>query len=119
MLLRRIAHLGVDHAVGGQVQRALPGHPVQPGLGLHHRDGVREGLQVAFERPRVGGRGEPPAESLRIRLGKRVADVGGELDDGLRAQATVQVVVQQCLGCLDDVDGRDGGHHKMLEGRAA
>ncbi len=57
--------LGVDDPVGGQVERALPGHPGQLLGGLHDRDGVRERLEVALERARVGGVAEPGAQLHR------------------------------------------------------
>jgi hypothetical protein len=49
VLLGSEAHLGVDHPVGGQVQRALAGDPVQVRRGLHDRHRVDERLQVALE----------------------------------------------------------------------
>ena len=116
VLLRRVPHLGVDDAVRGQVQRALPGDPVQRLLGLHHRDRVREGLQVAFQRPGVGRRDEPLPQPRRVGLGQLVPDRVGQLDDGRRPQPTVEVVVQQSLGGLDDVVVGDGDHQKTLEG---
>ena len=61
VLLRGEPHLGVDHAVGGQVEGALPGHPVQRVRCLHDRDGVGERLQVALQRAGVGRRDEPAA----------------------------------------------------------
>ncbi len=68
MLFGREPHLRVDHAVVGQVLRALARDPAQTDRGLHHRDGVREGLEVELERTAVGGVPEPRGESVR-RLG--------------------------------------------------
>ena len=65
--LRREAHLGVHDAVGGQVEGALAGHPVDRLGPLHHADGVRERLQVLHQRPGVGRLPEPAAEARRRR----------------------------------------------------
>jgi hypothetical protein len=97
--LRRHAHLGVHDAVRGQVQGALAGHPVH-GVGpLHHADGVRERLQVAHQRAGVGRPPEPQAQRRGV-VGRQVAvaELVGQLEHGLRAQAAVQVVVQENLG---------------------
>jgi hypothetical protein len=50
VLLRGVADLGVHDAVGREVLDTLAGDPGQVVGGLHHRDGVVEGLQVALER---------------------------------------------------------------------
>src|SRR5690606_29607717 len=60
--LRRIAHLGVDDAVVGQVLDTFGGDPRQRLLGLHDATGVREGLQIAFQGAGVGRRFEPSAQ---------------------------------------------------------
>lgn len=99
-----VADLGVDDAVGGQVLGALGGDPYEGLAGLHHADGVRERLQVAFERAGVGGFAEPGAEPVRVGLGQgAVARLAGEVDDGPRADATVEMVVQQHLGGAADL----------------
>ena len=68
MLLGGEPHLGVDDAVGGQVHRALAGHPAQRRRAVcMTRDGVRERLQVALQRAGVGRLGEPPARARRGR----------------------------------------------------
>ncbi len=52
--------------------RRTRGRPAcRRGRGLHHRDGVVEGLEVAHQRPGVGGLGEPAAQ--RLRVGRRAA----------------------------------------------
>ena len=66
VLLGGVAHLGVDDAVGGQVLDALAGDPGELLGGLHHRDGVVEGLQVALQRAGVRGLGEPLPERLGV-----------------------------------------------------
>ena len=98
VLLGGVADLGVDDAVGGQVLDALAGDPGDGRAGLHHGDGVVEGLEVAHQRAGVGRLDEPAAQRLRVGGRELVADLGGELDDRLRPQPTVEVVVQQDLG---------------------
>jgi len=114
VLLRRVAHLGVHDAVRGEVQRALTRDPVQPLLGLHDRDGVHEGLQIALQRAGVGRRDEPVPQPGRVGLGQRVPGRVCQLDDRRRPQTTVQVVVQQCFGGPDDVLVGDGDHERTL-----
>ena len=56
-------------------------------------------VEVMLERPRVGGVAEPGAERLGLLGGKPlVADGIGELEDRLRPQSAVEMVVQQRLG---------------------
>ena len=76
VLLGGVADLGVDDAVGGQVLDALAGHPGHRRTGLHHADGVVEGLQVALQRAGVGGLGEPRRRATRrsARHRRRAAD---------------------------------------------
>ena len=116
--LRREAHLGVDDAVGGEVERALAGHPVDRLGPLHHADGVREGLQVAHQRAGVGGLPEPAAEALGV--GGRqvaVAVLVGELEHRLRPQPAVEVVVQEHLGRAGErLGGQRGRHRRSLPG---
>ena len=57
--LGRVAHLGVDDAVVGQVLGALGGHP-RDGLGrLHDRHRVAEAFEVELQGLAVGARAEP------------------------------------------------------------
>ena len=67
VLLGRVPRLGVDDAVGGQVERPLARDPVQAVRGLHHRDGVVERLQVPHQRAGVGRLDEPAPELVRRR----------------------------------------------------
>ena len=103
VLLGGVAALGVDHAVGGEVEDALAGDPAQALGRLHDREGVVEGLEVAHERPGVGALAEPLAQAVGV-AGRQpgIPDLVGDLDDGLRAQAAVEVVVQQRLGRAAD-----------------
>ena len=105
------AHLGVHDAVGGEVERALPRHPVDGVGGLHDADGVRERLQVAHQRAGVGGLPEPGAELGGVGGGQvAVAVRVGQLDHRLRPQPAVEVVVQQDLRCPPDRLAISGGH---------
>lgn len=79
VLLGGITALGVDDAVGSQVLRALAGDAEQALAGLHHGQGVVEGLEVARQRPGVRALAEPRAQGLGLGLGQGlVADVGRE-----------------------------------------
>ena len=64
--LRGEPHLGIDHPVRGQILHALGRDPDQCVTGLHHAHRVRERLQVALQRARVGGLGEPAGELDRV-----------------------------------------------------
>lgn len=109
MLLRRVAHLGVDDAVLGEVLGALGGDPDQRVTGLHDADGVREGLQIALQGAGVGGLVEPEGELVGVGVGQvGVARLAGQVDDGAGAQSAVEVVVQQNLGRPADLV-RGGG----------
>ena len=114
VLLGRVAHLGVHDAVGGQVLHALAGDPGQRRGGLHHRDRVVERLEVALQRAGVGGLGEPAAERLGVGRGQLVADLGGEVDDRLRPEPAVEVVVEQHLGRAQDLVASGSRHPPIL-----
>ena len=109
VLLGSPADLGVDHAVLHQVLHELAGHTAQALGGLHDRDGVLEGLQVALEGAGVGGLGEPGGQVIGVVRGQLVADLLGQLQHGGRAQSAVQVVVQADLGQGGQVDLQGGG----------
>jgi hypothetical protein len=103
--LGRVTDLGVHDTVGGQVEHGLRGDPLQRLLPLQHRDGVRERLEVAHQGTRRG-RGDEPGRQLRgVGAGQLVAHLVGQLDERAGAQAAVEVVVQQDLGCGEQVDG--------------
>ena len=104
MQLGREPHLGVDDAVGGQVLRAFGGHPDQRIRRLHDGDGVPEGVQVQLELAVMGRTGQPGGQPAGV--GGReagVAVLGRELDDRLRSQAAVEVIMQQHLRRAADV----------------
>ena len=92
-------HLGVHHAIGGEVLGAFgrdPGDRVGP---LHDPERVGERLEVELEALAIGAAPEPRAEFVDV--GRRqggVAVLGGEIDDGRRAEAAVEMVVEERLG---------------------
>ena len=94
MLLGREPHLGVHNPIRGQVECALLRHPVQRAGGLHDPDRVRDRRQISLERSRIGRGREPPAEFIRVVGWQRTSDLGRKLHDLLRAQATIEVVVE-------------------------
>ena len=51
VLLGCIPALGIDHPVSGKVLGTLARHPEEAVAGLHHRESVVEGLEVARQRP--------------------------------------------------------------------
>jgi hypothetical protein len=109
VLLRSVPHLRVHDAVGGEVLDALAGHPPDRVGRLHHGDGVVERGEVRHQVARAGRVEEPPAEAVGIGRRQRVPDVGGQVDDGRRAEAAVEVVVQEHLRGLADHTGREHG----------
>ena len=96
--LGREPHLGVHHPVGGQVLGAFGGHPAQRVGSLHDRDRMPERIQVDLEVTAVRALGQLLRQLFRVVAGQVVvAGLAGQLEDGLRAQAAVQVIVQQDL----------------------
>src|SRR5690606_28089351 len=94
------------------------GDPDEGLAGLHDADGVLEGLQVALQGTGVGRLLEPPAQLAGI--GRRqpvVTAVAGQVHDGLGAQTTVEMVVQQHLGRAPDLVNR-GAHPPMIRAAA-
>lgn len=87
VLFGGVADLGVHDPVARQVLGALVRDPGQRLGGLHHADGVVEGLQVALQRAGVGRLGEPGAQVVRVGGGQPVvARLTGEFGDGRRAE---------------------------------
>jgi len=96
--LGREPDLGVDHPVGGQVLGALRGHPPQRIRGLHDRDRVPERIEVNLQVTAVRAFSQPFRQLFRVVTGQvGVTCFAGQLKDGLRAQASVQVIMQQNL----------------------
>ncbi len=101
--LGREPDLRVHDPVGRQVLGALRRHPGERVALLHDADGVLEGLEVELERLPVRAAPEPRRELGDV-LGRqvRVPELAREVDDGRRAQAAVEMVVEQRLGRLAD-----------------
>ena len=100
---RGVPDLGVHDPVGGKVGGAFGGDPVA-GIGLlHDAHRVGEGLEVEAEVAPVGTTHEPGSQLVDIGGGKAVVAVEvGQLDDGGRTEAAVEVVVQDDLRCSPD-----------------
>ena len=94
MLFRGPACLAVDHSVCDQVLDELSGDPAQIGRGLHDRDRVIEGLQVTLQRSGVRRLCEPLTKIIGIVGGQGMSDVGGQLDDRLWPEATIQMIME-------------------------
>ena len=101
--LGRVAHLGVDDAVGGEVLGALGRDADDRVALLHDPDRVGEGLEVELEGLPVGAAPEPGRQLDRI--GRRqapVAVLGRQVDDRRGPEPAVEVVVEEGLRCLAD-----------------
>ena len=92
------AHFTVDHAVVGQVFDEFLGDAEEAFLGLHHGNGVVEGLEVADQRAGVGRFAEPLPQRDGIGGGQGVSRGLGKFNDGGRTESAVQVVVKGNLG---------------------
>ena len=64
--LRRVADLGVDDAVGGEVLGTFGGDSLDRVGRLHHADGVAEALEVQLEGLAVGAGAEPALERVDV-----------------------------------------------------
>lgn len=96
--------LGVDDAVVGEVGGALLGDSGQRLGGLHHADGVLEGLQVSDQAAPGRSFDEPRRQLVGVRGGQLVVALfAGEIDHGLGADTAVEMIVQQDLGCGSNV----------------
>lgn len=104
MVFRSQTQLSVDDIVGSQIFDGLTSHTRQRLSGLHDSTGVREGSQVARQRSGVAGVNKPLLQLIRI--GGRqligVTAVRGQVDNGLRAQTTIEVIMKQYLGQAGD-----------------
>ena len=99
VLLGGVADLGVDHAVRGQVLARTRGRPgaARRRSASPRRCGRTSPGSAPASRSRPPRRTSGPA-SPASSAGQLVADLGGEVDDRLRAQPAVEVVVEQHLG---------------------
>ncbi len=115
MQLGREPHLGVHDAVVRQVLRAFAGDADQRLGRLHHADRVRERLEVQDQVLAAGAPRHPRAELRGVGGRKiRVPGLVGELDDRVRSEAAVEMVVEQDLRrSADLVDGGRVGHARQ------
>ena len=111
--LGRVPHLRVHDAVRGEVLGALGGDPHDGVVVLHDAERVLERLEIQLEALAVRTPPEPGGQLVHV-LGRQVgvAVLAREVDDGRRAQAAVEVVVEQRLGRLADRVGRQ--HPSLL-----
>ena len=104
MQFRREPDLGIDNPVGGQVFGALGGDPDQRIPGLHHGHCVLECLQVQLELAARRGTRYPLGQASRTAGWQPpVPLLAGQLDDGLRAEPAIKVIVQQHLRSAADL----------------
>jgi hypothetical protein len=111
VLLRGVADLRVDDAVGGEVLRTLPGDARQRLGRLHHPDGVGERLEVQDQVLAIGSPHHPGLELFHV-AGREplVAGLVRQLHDRARPHAAVEVVVEEDLRRLSDALERRRGH---------
>ena len=121
--------LGIDDAVGGEVLGALGRDPDDRVTLLHHARRVGEGLEIELQALAVGAPPDPGGQLVGV-SGREpvVAVLRGEIDDRGRAQAAVEVVVQEGLGGRADrlerqhaLDGTSAGvpeRHRPTMGRS-
>ena len=96
---RREARLDVHHAVAVHVFDHFVGDAFERLGGLHDAAGVREALEIERQAAALGAAVKPLGEIAGV--GGREAVVTllpGQLDDRLRPQAAVEMIVQQHLG---------------------
>ena len=115
MLLRCPADFAVHDAVVGKVFHEFLGHAEEALFGLHHGDRVVKRFEVADQGAGVCGFAEPLPQRHRIGGRQGVPHGFRKFDDGGRAQAAVQVVVQGYLGeALEvEVDGRGSVKNRL------
>jgi ethanolamine utilization microcompartment shell protein EutS len=89
--------LDVANVLGGGVEDRLPRHPFQRRLVLHHRDGRGETLQIQRQAAAPGAAVEPGRQFPRRACRQIHPGAFGQLEDRCRAQAAVEVLVQQDL----------------------
>ena len=100
------AHLGVDDAVGGEVERRTRRRRVRCDSSVCITASVCSNVARYCSRSLVGGAGrEPRLQIGRVVVGERPADLVGQFEHGGDPQATVEMIVQQHLG---DGDRRPG-----------
>ena len=96
---RRETRLDVHHAVVVHVLDHLVGDALERLGGLHHAAGVREAFEVERQAAALRAAVKPLGQLAGVGGRQRgVALVPGQLDDRLRPQAAVEMVVQEDLG---------------------
>ena len=96
---RREASFKIDHAILAQIFGLLVRDPLQRLFGLHHRDGVGKAFQVLGETSLVRALMKPLRQRRRIAGGKfGVLRFFCQVNDGLRPQYAVEVLVQKHFG---------------------
>jgi hypothetical protein len=118
--LRRVADLGVDDAVGGEVLGALGGDADDRVALLHDTDRVGERLEIELEALPVRASTNPRGE-LRGVPGRQgiVAVLRREVDDRRRPESTVEVVMEERLrGLADRVEIEHSPSDRWADGSA-
>ena len=93
------ASLKIDNSLPTQVFGLFVGHALQRLLGLHHRDGVREPLQIFRQTALIGAAKKPLGKFLGIVGWKiRVFCVSRQFNHSLRPQHAIQMLVQEDFG---------------------
>ena len=97
--LRRVADLGVDDAVGGEVLGALGGDPDDRVALLHDPERVLERLEVELERLPVGAATEPRGQVVDVAssAGRRSRTRAARSMTVAGPEAAVEVVVEERL----------------------
>ncbi len=96
---RREARFKINHAILAQIFGLLVRNPLQRLFGLHHCDGVGKAFEVLGETPFVRALMKPLGQRHRIagrKLG--VFRFFCEINDGLRPQYSVEVLMQKHFG---------------------
>src|SRR6202790_4215273 len=91
--------LEINNPVSTQIFGLFVGDALQRLFCLHHCDGVREALQIFCKTPLIRSAKEPLRKCLwGIGWELRVVCVSRQLNDSLRPQHTVQMLVQKDFG---------------------
>ena len=96
---RRKASLEIDNPIPTQVFGLFVRDTLQRILSLHHRNGVREALQIFRKTPLIRPAKKPLSECFR-RIGGKVCVfcISCQFNHGSRSQHTIQMLVQENFG---------------------
>src|ERR1035441_5074084 len=95
----RKASFKVDHAILAQVLSLFVGDAFEGFLRLHHGDSVAEALKIFGETSLIRAAMKPLRQCMGIGSRKfRIAHIFGQINHSLRAQHTIQVLVQEVFG---------------------